>query len=281
MKIRTDFVSNSSSSSYVFSIDFSKYKFDDFVRDVCSQCDAGENSERVRQNNDAMLRYCLRFFELLHLGQLVKGRRKDIYKKGYGYAGEKLADGDDQSNTPFEYVKQSYIDSRKPDEFDCEHMTAKMTSDDTIECEYDDFAPDHIVVLRHYMSDVIRDPYCMPGKSAGERLKRRVSEILKVIKYVDSDEVDAWRTPAGAETYLITKNTIANTRDLIAAGRDVRLDKWEDLDALEARLDAGETLCRIGCGDSGEGECDNRLFSFGPQYPFKDLPVETLPHSYE
>lgn len=276
MKVRTDFVSNSSSSSFVFSADFKKFGFDDFVKAVCDECDGGENDERIRNNNKAVLMYCLRYFELLHLGRLVRGRKKEIIRRGYDYDGSKIEDEALLDSSQFEIVKRTYIDDRP--EYDDENTSVRMVDADTIEYEYDDFAPDRIVVLRHYMSDVIRrGPWAYGEKvSEAKARKDRVKEIMRAIEQAEAAKDDCWRTTYRASTFLITKNTISNTRDLIAACYDVRLAKWENLDALEARISAGETVFHIECGDAGEGEDDTRLFSNASQYPFKDLPLEEV-----
>ena len=270
MKIRTDFVSNSSSSSFVFSANFKKFGFDDFVKAVCEQCDDGENDNRLRGDNEAILRYCLKYFELLYIGELVKGRKTETYRRGYDYCGEKITDPTELECSPFAINKREYIDHPSRCYEDGEHTTAKMLSDDVIEVEYDDFAPSGVVVPRHYMTDVIRSSFGSGGRKAG------VEEIMKVLTVAKAGEDDLWRTSMGSSTYLITKNTIANTRDLIAEGYDIRLSGWQNLDALEARISAGETVFHIECSDAGEGEEDTRLFSHASRYPFKDLPLEDI-----
>ena len=89
MKVRTDFVSNSSSSSYIFSINFKEYDFDLFVENVCMQCDENESigkkpkDPKLYADNRAILEYCLRYCELLHLGDVVISRKREIHRRGY------------------------------------------------------------------------------------------------------------------------------------------------------------------------------------------------------
>ena len=64
---------------------------------------------------------------------------------------------------------------------------------------------------------------------------------------------------------------------MLAEGLVLKFDSWEEnLDMLEARIKAGETVFRTECGDAGEGEDDTRLFSFNSQYPFDGVPVESI-----
>lgn len=273
MKTRTDFVSNSSSSSYVFSANFRKYGFNLFVRTVCDQCDNGEDDGELRERNAAILNYCLRYFEAAYLGEIVLGRKKEIHRRGIGEDGKPVTDPNELHYTWFAQLKHDFIDSVPPPD-DNNNPSVKMLSEDEIEYEYDEMSPPCLVVPKHYMSDVIRRHWSTGGGAEGR--KRRVGEIMKLIEAEKKLGFESYLSPSGAATYLITKNTIANTRDLIADGYRVKLENWQDLDALEARLSAGETVFHIECGDCGEGEEDTRVFSLGSQYPFDGIPLENV-----
>ena len=281
MKIRSDFVSNSSSSSYVFSINFKKYDFDLFVENVCMQCD--ENAKlgekpadpKLYAENRAILEYCLQYYELLHLGDVTVSRKREIYRRGYDANGNKITDPTELEYTGFDMIKRDYIDNPQPDRYNTENATAKMISDDELEYEYDNTSS-AITVTRHYMEDVIRNSWHSTSKTQDGKRKERVKRILDVIDVVDKLDDNAWRSPYMSSIYSITLNTIMNTRDLIAAGYNVKLEKWEDLDAIEARIRAGETVFHIECGDAGEGEEDFRLFSQNGQYPYEGIPVENV-----
>ena len=281
MKIRSDFVSNSSSSSYVFSINFKHYDFDLFVENVCMQCDEnarlGEKpaDPRLYADNRALLEYCLRYYELLHLGDVVVSRKREIYRRGYDAEGKKIADPVELEYTGFNMIKRDYIDNPQPDRYNTENAAARMISDDELEYEYDKTSSS-ITVTRHYMEDVIRNPWHSGSKTPEGRRKERVKRMLEVMDIVDKLDDNAWRSPYMSSTYSITLNTIMNTRDLIASGYRVNLEKWENLDAIEARLRAGETVFHIECGDAGEGEEDTRLFSVNGHYPFDGVPVENV-----
>ena len=275
MKTRSDFVSNSSSSSYILAVDFHKYDFDLFVKTVCDNCeDKNEPNKEVRGRNEAILRYCLGFNELLFLGTLVDGRKKETYRRGYTYGGEK-ASPSELRYTPFQYAMEEYEERKNGQWYADPDVEIRVIDENTVEYEYSNEIGSRMTVPRLYMESAIRDKYSIKKASASKR-KERVKRILETVRRETKDD-DLWRSPFAANTYCITQSTIDNTRDMLAEGLVLKFDSWEEnLDMLEARIKAGETVFRTECGDAGEGEDDTRLFSFNSQYPFDGVPVESI-----
>jgi hypothetical protein len=88
------------------------------------------------------------------------------------------------------------------------------------------------------------------------------------------------------EVFCITKNTVENTRDLVKAGYRVNLFSClpvsdallnDALDAIEARISAGETFIYAVASDPGEGRDYGRLYMpAGYSNPFTRTPAQRV-----
>lgn len=67
MKIRSDFVSNSSSSSFVFSTKLNSYALSDHINNILKS-NGGMISTDDFYHNESVIRYCCEFYQLLYLG---------------------------------------------------------------------------------------------------------------------------------------------------------------------------------------------------------------------
>ena len=284
MKIRRDFVSNSSSSSYVVAIDFSKYDVNLFVKKVCDKCTGQPDgvkrrrvSDDVRLANEAVLRQGL-MSECLYIGNPIVGRIKEIWRRGEEYDHRMIKPGETDEYTPFKDLTEHGW-ALPSDE------TVTFIDDDTIEHEFNEELPTWLSVPRSIMSERIRkyDRFYTEDRSlAGNGVKARAKRIIEYARQKEHEKIRR----SEPEVFCITKNTTKNTRDLTAAGYKISfmspialsselMSKF--LDEIDARLAAGETFIYAVAGDSGEGRDDNRLFMpDGYSNPFEYTPAQDV-----
>lgn len=284
MKIRRDFVSNSSSSSYVVAVDFSKYDVDLFVKKVCDRCaglpDGAKKrgvSDDVRLANEAVLRQGL-MSECLYLGNPVIGKIKERWRRGEEYDHRMIKPGETDEYTPFRELTE--LDWTLPP-----GETVTFIDSDTIEHEFNEELPAWLSVPRSIMSERIRkyDRFYTEDKSlAGTGVKARAKRIIEYAKQKAHEKIKR----SEPEVFCITKNTTKNTRDLMAVGCKISFTSpialsnelmSKFLDEIDARLAAGETFIYAVAGDSGEGRDDNRLFMpDGHSNPFEYTPAQSV-----
>ena len=96
-------------------------------------------------------------------------------------------------------------------------------------------------------------------------MKRAIAanKIIKFTRYYSDYAGIDRRAKSNSDTYFISLNTIWNTRALIAAGKDVVLDKWMDLDKLECMLKDGMKIFKVRVNNSGSGVAEDALYTFG------------------
>lgn len=284
MKIRGDFVSNSSSSSYVVAIDFSKYDINLFVKKVCDKCTGlpDEAKKRripddVRLANEAVLRQGL-MSECLYIGNPVVGRIKERWRRGEEYDHRMVKPGETDEYTPFKDLTEHGW-TLPPGE------TVTFVDADTIEHEFDEELPAWLSAPRSVMSERIRkydSVYTDDRSLAGNGVKARTRRVIEYARQKEREKIKRGEP----DVFCITKNTVKNTRDLMAAGFGISfkypikssneiLSRF--LDEIDARLTAGETFIYAVAGDGGEGRDDNRLFMpDGYSNPFEYTPAQDV-----
>ena len=258
MKTRNDFVSNSSSCSFVVSVKHREYPFGDFVEDLVADCrssaeqeyDTPESMARLDEMNRRNLLYHLKASELLFLGELEVGGRETSLKKAddeqWFSTAEKLIDSNE-----FELRSGCRLESRTGDE---------------IRVSY----PEQIGEIAVPSSSMahITGHYGWPGEK-DDKPEGRKTSADRIFAYAKSlSEGENQRPESNArlwnpELYFISKETVRNTRCLLEAGYRLKLDKWEDLDDIERRLEAGESLYHIRQNNGGDGMDDFTVYGLG------------------
>ena len=249
MKTRNDFVSNSSSCSFVIAIR-SSFPFNDFVSCVCKNClkhaEEGFDNEAflAEQNelNNAVLNFHLRASELLYLGSLKVGDAQTVITKDYSF---------------FSDVKNDI--SRNALSFGDRVVE---NNDDRVVIEYDDRI-DGMALQKHYVEHVTGEYHWDNDYSCDiEKQKKVAEEIVEFAKNYSDSKTD-YKCRSDSATYFISRTTIWNTRALIAAGYEVVLEDWMDLDKLDTMLQNGDKIFGIRVNNGGDGVDEDALYTFG------------------
>ena len=250
MKTRNDFVSNSSSCSFVIALS-AKFSLNNFVEQTARGClrhaelDEAEFSMKQDELNQAVLNYHLRASELLFLGSL---RVNDIMRKI------------DRQNNPAEFDRVKCLINAgeyygNPDVVSEDENSITLAFTDRVEeIAIKSGKIPYITGEYHWDSDYSIDPM----KQAIAATK--ITEFAKY--YSDYAGID-YKAKSNSDTYFISLNTIWNTRALLAAKKDLTLDKWMDLDKLEGMLKDGMKIFKVHVNNGGDGVAEDALYTFG------------------
>ena len=267
MKTRTDFVSNSSSSSFVVAC--KKELLKDIAKDLARACvnkrDKYHDKE-LSKNNQCILDFCLKTFQLVFIGDFLLETKEKTYSLDYFKRILTIP----SKNMPTTYAEEEWKryksilesiksgkekDSKKAydlDEYDAETDTAK---------HFNKVYVKDIVVSNSVMESDFNRYHYSNRPDSEETIKERVQRIIDFAKdKVKRDSLEAEEYFETIGIYQITKDTIDNTRNLIAQGYKIELREWEDLDRLDAKLDSGESIFYVKIAHSGDGYGDFYIY---------------------
>lgn len=272
MKTRNDFVSNSSSCSFVVAIPSeAQYKFKDFVKDLVKDCaknkdqEYGMTKEQLQELNEFNARnldYHLNSSELLFLGTLkVTDSQYTMNRpdpKSEEYAGD---DGDYKYDLDMFARLQKDV-KRKNFGKDTGEKLVEAT-DNAITVSYPVYASG--IAIPSMDMDGFTGHYSWrdPDKETKEDRKHAADNILRLMNIIKNPEDSDLYHFVNTHTYFISKSTIWNTRALLENKAELTLEKWENLDELEKRLDEGQRLFVIRQNNGGDGWDNDAIYGLG------------------
>lgn len=258
MKTRFDFVSNSSSSSYI--IAFDAYKSNNIFNSLAQGCvdeDREYHSKSLLARNKRILDFCANTFQLLFVGSLR------IETKKIDYTEETFHNYCDAKNE-FERYKKMVDESKKPhaDEW----MIATYSNDERIDDDHyvhhENIDVSEVVVSNDRMEhDFNRYHFDVNSTEPEDQhtIEERAEAIVEAAKFKHENEnrmlIDQ------PDIYCITLDTIANTRNLIETGHKIIFDaKWQNLDLLEKKIKDGDRIMYVRVAYQGNGYGDFYMY---------------------
>lgn len=273
MKIRTDFVSNSSSSSFICAVN-STYSIEDLAKDIARKCINKKHAyhdPQLEEENRRTVDWCLNEFQLLFLGALLVGKQDFTYSK---------KDVEIQANARYKGLSKPEIDSIAEKKWNS--LLEQMHAENEVK-------PGSVVHDAENETIVFTDEVLASGLAVDSgtmhHLRLRATskngmfdqkmwpDIIEQHAKWHEDNID---DVPFIETYAITQETIDSTRALLAAKKDLRLDGWEDLDSLQRRLDNGEKLFALLVGRDGDGTSCYSVYQEDGATGIDDLAIEVL-----
>lgn len=258
MKIRSDFISNSSSSSFIVVLD-KNYKFEKFIKDVSRSCiQNGQDWSKselteLKNKNIRNLDYCLNTFELIYLGYLEIEYKKHEYVKP-------ISDSDTDAKYEWEYaqdivtnIRNGFIpdDENNPDLVKIIKANKNKIVLKERECIVSPVIPRED--MWHYRDHFSDTPENFDGKCY-------ISSICE--DAINKYKQNIFDSPL-SDLYEITLDTVLNTKDLISAGKKIYLDKWMNLEDLEKRLRDGNRIFYIRMNQGGDGFSHTAIYALG------------------
>lgn len=282
--IRTDFVSNSSSSSFIIALDTSKCTIKKFIDEVCHKTleENESNSDLIDYNNNTLLdhnitnlSYHLDNTRLLFLGEAYIGDQVTIY---------------DIDNPPEHIVKdKDYLPQWIENLQDLRNNIEHCGKNGILE-EFDSISEiidDKKIKMTHhkYVGYLTQNKYDRHYDFSLDfdfiEDKIRIDAIKKLMNATWDEAIT--RKSYHYDIYVIDNDTIKLTEIMIKNGIKIRFDKGLELDTIKKILNDNKTIMYIRVANSGDGwDCDTIYdASEKPSIKlFDDLPVAILATDY-
>ena len=247
MKIRADYVSNSSSSSYVIALPKGHDMYD-FINKAVKACsdfrdDDTYDDDYIRELNlfnHRQLDFCMNSYELLFIGELSVG-----WLPG-------TIDGERQVKEFVQTVNHMKNENSK--------YTPRILEKNESHLEYQDLdTAEYVTISNDAMQWHVR-PYKWKDVSDEEYRRRVVDAITKIVSRDNRDNPFFHDDSMGI--CEVTMNSILNTQDLIAEGKEIELPNWcQDLEAMKKRIEGGDRIFCIEMNQGGDGQNMGALYA--------------------
>lgn len=297
MKVRNDFVSNSSSCSFVIAIN-KEYKLKDFARDLANSCANPEyehHNKDLADRNCRILDFCLNTYELAFLGtwklrtdehvysrkdmdDLFLGRLNKYDVNGNADISETLkAQLLQQAEEHWNYELDCIKKAKDPD---CDQYFKKLVDRNYVDQNgklhtFDDIYVEGCAVdsdrMRHDF-----DRYGYDIDESEDSIMQRIKDLKKFAENLADCRSMKTIGQSRIRCYAITMNTVRNTRDLLNAGCDLEIDDGMNLDDIERRLKSGEQIFTVRIGHAGEGYGNFEIYCEDGANGLDDVAAEIL-----
>jgi len=276
MKTREDFVSNSSSCSFMVAIN-GTYDIESFAKDLAKSC-CNPKSEfhcaGLEKHNRKILDFCLSTYELAFLGCLELETKehkwtladfKRIYKND--------EDAQQQMDAHIENIKRCK-------DADCDPTFREDFKHDFYDKKTETLHTFEKVCAQGLAvdSDTMRyafDHYGYKTDDEPATKKLRVKNLIKYAKAHSSHSDGMF--DRNIDIYRVTERTLKNTRELIEAGHSISLPSWcKDLDEAEKRLKDGEQIFGLRIAHQGDGWGNYYIYMDDEADGLDNLAVEIL-----
>lgn len=262
--IRNDFVSNSSSSSYIVSL--KKSYLNNFCINLCNRSNTNKDYpiENLKDNNLSILKYGLSNFRLMFLGELYLGECSYTISPN---------DNDPNAEDSYRYYLERYK-KHQLGEYD-DSRKIELLDGDVIKITYDKYTSSITIPIHN--CEFPLNPSHIKGDSNDEYTKSLQDTLIEEIKEKCEDHYNGkdYYSIYNWATYIIDKVTIDVTEFLLKNGCKLRIDK-DQLESYKKIIADGNIICYIDVYYSGNGSSYNRIYWNGDKDIMTDNNVRVL-----